>query len=158
RPVAVVTVAGFPHGTTTADAKAFEAERAFGRGATDVDFVMHRGFARDGAWDAVLGEFRTMRGAVPEATLKVILETGALTDDEIRRSCEAAAEAGLDFVKTCTGFGPRGASAEDVRLLRECAGGRLRVKASGGIRTRGQALELLAAGADRLGMSSMPKD
>ncbi len=155
-PVALVTTAGFPHGTTSADAKAFEAERAFGRGAADVDFVMHPGAAKDGDWDAVLSEFTTMRGAVPEAVLKAILETGLLTEDEIRRAAACAVEAGLDFVKTSTGYGPRGATVEDVRLLREAAGGRCRVKASGGIRTREQALALVAAGADRIGTSRGP--
>jgi len=154
RPIAVVTTAGFPGGAHAPDAKAFEAERAFGRGATDVDFVMHRGNAKDGDWDAVRAEFSALRAAVPEATLKVILETGALTEEEIRRSCAAAVEAGLDFVKTCTGLGPRGATVEDVRLLRECVGEGCRVKAAGGIRTREQALLLHAAGADRIGTSS----
>ena len=156
RPVALVTTAGFPHGTTSADAKAFEAERAHGRGATDVDFVMHPGAAKDGDWDAVLSEFTTIRGAVPEAVLKVILETGLLTPDEARRAAACAVEAGLDFVKTSTGYGPRGATVDDVRLLREAVGGRCRIKASGGIRTREQALALVAAGADRIGTSCGP--
>lgn len=155
RPVALVTTAAFPHGCTSSDAKAFEAERAFGRGATDVDFVMHLGYAKEGDWDAVLGEFEALRGAVPEAVLKVILETGALTEEEVRRACGCAAEAGLDFVKTSTGFGPRGATEGDVRVLRDAVGGRCRVKASGGIRTREQALALLAAGADRIGTSAL---
>lgn len=156
RPVALVTTAGFPHGTTPPDAKAFEAERAYGRGATEVDFVMHLGLAKDGDWDGVLREFATLRAAVPEAILKVILETGALTEDEVRRAAACAVEAGLDFVKTSTGYGPRGATPEDVRLLRAVVGGRCRVKASGGIRTREQALALVAAGADRIGTSRGP--
>lgn len=156
RPVALVTTAGFPHGSTSPDAKAFEAERAWGRGATDVDFVMHLGSAKDGDWDGVRREFTAMRGAVPEGVLKAILETGLLTEDEVRRAAECAVEAGLDFVKTSTGFGPRGATVEDVRLLRSVVGGRCRVKASGGIRTRGQALALVAAGADRIGTSRGP--
>ncbi len=153
RPIALVTTAGFPHGTSSPDAKAFEAERAFGRGATDVDFVMHLGLAKDGDWDGVRREFSTMRAAVPEATLKAILETGLLTGDEVRRAAEAAIEAGLDFVKTSTGFGPRGAPPADVRLLRSVVGERCRIKASGGIRTREEAAALVAAGADRIGTS-----
>jgi deoxyribose-phosphate aldolase len=156
RPIAIVTTAGFPHGTSSPDAKAFEAERDFGRGATDVDFVMHAGLAKDGDWDGVRQEFSAMRAAVPEATLKAILETGLLTPDEIRRAAACAVEAGLDFVKTSTGFGPRGATVEDVRLLREAVGPRCRVKASGGIRTREAALALVAAGADRIGTSNGP--
>ena len=156
RPVAIVTTAGFPHGTSTPDVKAFEAERAYGSGATDVDFVMNPGAAKDGDWDAVLREFTTLRGAVPEAVLKVIIETGHLTEDEVRRAAACAVEAGLDFVKTSTGYGPRGATPEDVRLLRSAVGERCRVKASGGIRTRAQALALVAAGADRLGTSRGP--
>jgi deoxyribose-phosphate aldolase len=153
RPVALVTVAGFPHGSGTPDAKAFEAERAHGRGATDVDFVMDPGPAKDGDWESVAREFRTLRAAAPEAVLKAILETGRLAEDEIRRAAAAAAEEGLDFVKTSTGFGPRGATVEDVRLLRAAVGERCRVKAAGGIRTRAEALALVAAGADRLGTS-----
>jgi len=152
-PVALVTTAGFPHGTATSDGKAFEAERAWGAGATDVDFVLHPGAVKDGNWKAVEREFTLLRGAVPEARLKVILETGLLGEDEIRRACALAVESGLDFVKTCTGYGPRGATVEDVRLLRAAVGDRCRVKASGGIRTREQALALVAAGADRLGTS-----
>jgi deoxyribose-phosphate aldolase len=127
RPVALVTVAGFPHGTGTPDAKAFEAERACGRGATDVDFVVNPGRAKDGDWDAVAREFRILRAAAPEAVLKAILETGLLTADEVRRAAAAAAEEGIDFVKTSTGFGPRGATVEDVRLLRAAVGERCRV-------------------------------
>jgi deoxyribose-phosphate aldolase len=156
RPVALVTTAAFPHGTATPDAKAFEAERNHGRGATDVDFVMDAGRAKDGDWDAVLAEFTTLRAAVPEAVLKAILETGLLTEDEARRAAACAAEAGLDFVKTSTGYGPRGATPGDVRLLRDAVAGRCRVKASGGIRTREQALALVAAGADRIGTSRGP--
>jgi deoxyribose-phosphate aldolase len=153
RPVALVTTAGFPHGTTSTDAKAFEAERAWGRGATDVDFVMNPGAAKDGDWDSVQREFSAMRRAVPEGVLKAILETGLLSEAEVRRAAGCAVEAGLDFVKTSTGYGPRGATVEDVRLLRAAVGERCRIKASGGIRTREQALALVAAGADRIGTS-----
>jgi deoxyribose-phosphate aldolase len=156
RPIALVTTAGFPHGSSSPDAKAFEAERGFGRGATDVDFVMHAGLAKDGDWDGLRREFSALRAAVPEATLKAILETGLLTPEEIRRAAECAVEAGLDFVKTSTGFGPRGATVEDVRLLRAAVGERCRIKASGGIRTREAALALVAAGADRIGTSNGP--
>jgi len=156
-PVALVTTAGFPHGTSTADAKAFEAERAHGLGATDVDFVAHPGAIKDGDWAAVLAEFEVLRRAVPEAVLKVILETGLLTPGEATRAAGFAVEAGLDFVKTSTGFGPRGATVEDVRLLRAAVGTRCRVKASGGIRTREQAVALLEAGADRIGTSRGPE-
>jgi len=157
RPIALVTTAGFPHGATSPDAKAFEAERAFGRGATDIDFVMNAGLAKDGDWDGLRREFSAMRAAVPEATLKVILETGLLTEDEVRRAAECAVEAGLDFVKTSTGYGPRGATVEDVLLLRSVVGERCRIKASGGIRTRAEALALVAAGADRIGTSRGPE-
>ncbi len=93
---------------------------------------------------------------MPEATLKAILETGLLTEDEVRRAAACAVEAGIDFVKTSTGYGPRGATEEDVRLLRAAVGDRCRVKASGGIRTRAQALALVAAGADRIGTARGP--
>jgi deoxyribose-phosphate aldolase len=170
RPVALVTTAGFPHGSTSIDAKVFEAERAWGApgtcrapggsptpgDATDIDFVMNLGAAKDGDWKTVAAEFTALRAAVSEGVLKAILETGLLTEDEVRRACACAVEAGLDFVKTSTGYGPRGATVEDVRLLRTTVGERCRVKASGGIRTREQALALVAAGADRIGTSRGP--
>jgi deoxyribose-phosphate aldolase len=152
--VRVVTVAGFPLGTGTSATKAEEARRAVLEGAIEVDMVMAIGLARSANWEAVRADVRAVRQAVPEATLKVILETGYFEPAAIRLAAEAAVAAGADFLKTSTGFGPRGATEEDVRLLREVAAGRAQVKASGGIRTIAQARAMVEAGATRIGTSN----
>ena len=152
--VRVVTVAGFPLGTSSSETKAFEAERAVRDGADEVDMVMAIGLARAGRWDDVEADVRAVRGRIPRAVLKVILETGYFAPEELRRAALAVVAAGADFVKTSTGFGPRGASVEDVRLLHEAVKSRAQVKASGGIKTLEQATLLVQAGATRIGTSS----
>ncbi len=153
-PFRLVTVVGFPLGYQAPEVKALEAAWAVAQGADEVDMVVHLGRARDLAY--LREEVAQVRRAVPRATLKVILETGYLSPEEIRGMAEAALEGGADFLKTSTGFGPRGATVEDVRLLKAVAGDRAGVKASGGIRTREGALALLEAGASRLGTSAGP--
>jgi deoxyribose-phosphate aldolase len=152
--VRVVTVAGFPLGASTPAVKAEEARRAVEEGASEVDMVLAIGKALGGGWTDVEADIRTVRDAIPRSVLKVILETGYLDEPALRRAVEASVAAGADFVKTSTGFGPRGASVEDVRILREAARGRAQVKASGGIRTYDQALAMIAAGATRIGTSN----
>jgi deoxyribose-phosphate aldolase len=150
----VVTVVGFPLGAATSRMKAFEAEQAARDGAEEIDMVMAVGLALASEWDGVERDVRAVRVAVPGAVLKVILETGYLPPDSIRTAAIRCADAGADFVKTSTGFGPRGASVEDIVLLRDTVGGRVRIKASGGIRTREDAVRLMKAGAVRIGTSS----
>jgi deoxyribose-phosphate aldolase len=152
--VRLVTVAGFPLGTSASSVKAEEARRAVADGADEVDMVLAIGFARAGRFDAVEEDVRAVRAAIPESTLKVILETGYFSPEDVRRAAVASVRAGADFVKTSTGFGPRGASAEDVALLAEAVKGRALVKASGGIRTAESALEMIRAGAARIGTSN----
>lgn len=153
--VRVCTVVGFPLGATLRAAKAFEAEAALAAGAFEVDMVLALGAAKSGDWDAVAEDLRALRTAVPRpAVLKVILETCLLTDSEITRASELAAEAGLDFVKTSTGFSAAGATEHAVALMRGAVGEAVGVKASGGIRTREQALAMVRAGATRLGVSA----
>ncbi len=162
-PLAVSVVAGtslrvaaavaFPGGSAPPGAKALEARQAVEAGATELDVVLNLAAVRAGAWDVVEAELRATRSAAPDATLKWIVETAALSQGEIRRAVELAGDSDADFVKTSTGYGPGGATVEAVRLLRSLAG-RMGVKAAGGIRTRAFALELLAAGADRLGTSA----
>ncbi len=152
--VRVVTVAGFPLGTSTPAVKAEEARRAVLEGASEVDLVMAIGRARGGEWGAVQADIAAVRAAIPGAILKVILETGHFDEAGIRRAAEAAVAAGADFVKTSTGFGPRGASVDDIRILREAVAGRARIKASGGIRTAEQAQAMIEAGASRIGTSN----
>ena len=154
--VRVCTVVGFPLGATTARQKAFEAASALEEGAHEVDTVLPIGLARSGDWDAIREEFNTIRRVVPQgpSVLKVILETALLEEDQKLQACLAAREAGLDFVKTSTGFGPGGATVADVVLMRGAVGADLGVKASGGIRSYGEALRMIRAGATRLGLSA----
>jgi deoxyribose-phosphate aldolase len=151
----VATVCGFPSGKHTSEVKALEAATAVAAGADEVDMVIDVGAAVAGEIDAVQGDIAAVRAAVPApGVLKVIIESAALDDDTIVAVCRAAEAAGADFVKTSTGFHPAGgASAHAVRLMAETVGGRLGVKASGGIRSTGTALEMVAAGATRLGLS-----
>jgi deoxyribose-phosphate aldolase len=150
----IATVVGFPSGAHLSEVKAIEAAFAAANGADEVDMVINLGAAKAGDWDAVLLDIASVRLAAPGVLLKVIIESAALTDDEIVRACEVAEEAGADFVKTSTGFHRAGeATVEAVRLMRATVGDRLGVKASGGIRTTEQSLAMIDAGATRLGMS-----
>ncbi len=154
-PVRTCTVVGFPLGASTTRAKAFEAEVALADGAQEVDMVLAIGAAKAGDWDKVRQDLEALRSAVPApAILKVILETCLLDEAEKVRACELAAEAGLDFVKTSTGFSTGGATEADVALMRQTVGSGLGVKASGGIRTYPVALQMVRAGATRLGLSA----
>ncbi len=152
--VRVATVVGFPLGATFTAVKTLETREAIQRKADEIDMVMNIAAARAGHWDAVTADIRQVVAAAAGKTVKVILETAFLTDDEKRRACEAAVAAGAGFVKTSTGFGPGGATVEDVRLMRAAVGDKTGVKASGGIRTRQQAELMIAAGATRLGTSA----
>lgn len=153
----VTTVAGFPLGTSQPGAKAMETRLALGVGAHEVDMVMRVGAALEGRWDVVEDEIRLLCDVINgDAVLKVIIETCYLDDAQKVRAVEAAVSAGADFVKTSTGFGPSGATVEDVRLMKETAAGRIKVKAAGGIRTLEAAESMIAAGADLIGTSSGP--
>jgi deoxyribose-phosphate aldolase len=151
----VATVCGFPSGKHTSTVKAAEAAESVAAGADEVDMVIDLGAARSGDWDAVRADIAAVRAAVPAPkVLKVIIESAALTDEQVVAACEASEAAGADFVKTSTGFHPAGgASAHAVALMAKTVGGRLGVKASGGIRTAEQAREMIEAGATRLGLS-----
>lgn len=151
----IATVVGFPSGAVKAEVKAAEAARAVADGAEEVDMVINIAFAKEHRFDALEAEIKTVRDAIPGKILKVIIESAALTDEEIIAACKASESAGADFVKTSTGFHPAGgASAHAVKLMRETVGDRLGVKASGGIRDAAAAEEMIAAGASRLGLSS----
>ncbi len=154
--VAVVSVAGFPHGTSLPEVKAREAALAVDQGAAEVDMVLNRGWLKGGDLARAEADVAAVVWAAAGRPVKVILETAALTPAEVRAGCRIAESAGAAFVKTSTGFGYDGATVEVVRLLAEAVGGRLGVKASGGIRTAGAARAMLAAGATRLGTSNAP--
>lgn len=153
--VAVCTVVGFPLGYSLAKVKFFEGHLALTDGATELDMVLNVGALKAGHHEEVedeigqLAELCRLRGAL----LKVIIETALLTETEIVTACRLCAEAGANFVKTSTGFASRGASVADIALMRASLPTHIRIKASGGIRTREAALALVAAGADRIGAS-----
>jgi deoxyribose-phosphate aldolase len=153
--VKVATVCGFPSGKHTATVKAAEAAEAVANGADEVDMVIDLGLVKAGSLDATRAEIAAVRASVPAPkVLKVIIESAALTDPEIVAACEAAEAAGADFVKTSTGFHPAGgASVHAVELMAATVGGRLGVKASGGIRDWAAAQAMVEAGATRLGLS-----
>ena len=158
-PLKVAVVCGFPSGAHQAEVKAVEAARSVADGADEIDMVINLGFATTGRYDAVQEEIAAVRAAVPApVVLKVIIESAVLTDEQIVGVCRAAEAAGADFVKTSTGFHPAGgASTHAVGLMATTVGGRLGVKASGGIRSTETALEMIAAGATRLGLSGTEK-
>jgi deoxyribose-phosphate aldolase len=136
--------------------KAHEAEVAIDAGATELDMVVNLGLVKAGEWQAVGDDIAAVRASAPESILlKVIIESAVLTDEEIVEACRAAEGAGADYVKTSTGFHPAGgASVQAVRRMAETVGGRLGVKASGGIRDAATALAMVEAGATRLGCSA----
>jgi deoxyribose-phosphate aldolase len=152
----VAAVIGFPHGTHLTVIKAEEARRAVADGATEIDMVIDIANAMDENWRAIETEITEVRLSVPpHVILKVILETALLPDESIVAACRAAEAGGAEFVKTSTGFHPAGgASVRAVRAMAEAIGGRLGIKASGGIRTAEQATAMIEAGATRLGLSA----
>jgi deoxyribose-phosphate aldolase len=154
--VLTCSVAGFPLGATPSDVKAFEARGAVLDGADEVDMVIDIAAARASDRGALVDDIKAVAEAVHAegAILKVIIETGLLSDGQKVLACEAAVEAGADFVKTSTGFNGGGATAEDVALLRRTVGPDLGVKASGGVRSLEDAQAMIAAGATRIGASS----
>ena len=151
--VKVCAVVGFPLGAMSTAAKAFETEQAVRGGAREIDMVIPVGLLKSGGDGDVFEDIKAVVKAAGEAAVKVIIETCLLTDNEKERVCALCREAGASFVKTSTGFSTGGATAEDVRLMKRASGGLL-VKASGGIRTLDDALKMLEAGADRLGLSA----
>lgn len=155
-PVRVCTVIGFPLGATTTKVKVFETVQAIGHGAHEVDMVMAIGALRGREYHTVVDDIRAVTDAAHASgvLVKVILETGLLTDIEKIAACILAVRAGADFVKTSTGFGPGGATVADIRLMRATVGPTIGVKASGGIRSLAMAQELIGAGASRIGTSA----
>jgi deoxyribose-phosphate aldolase len=154
--VLVCTVIGFPLGATSTEAKAFEAQKALRDGATEVDMVINVGALKSRDYELVERDIAAVARVVHAAgaILKVIIEAALLTDEEKVAACQLAKVAGADFVKTSTGFGPGGATAEDVALMRRVVGSGMGVKASGGIRSYADAKKMIAAGASRIGASA----
>jgi deoxyribose-phosphate aldolase len=153
--VDVCTVAGFPLGANMTETKASEAAQAVESGATEIDMVINVGALKSARYEWVKHDIaRVVESSHPKAIVKVIIEAALLTDEEKVIACELARDAGAEFVKTSTGFGPGGATTDDVALMRRTVGAGMGVKAAGGIGDREKAAEMIAAGATRIGASA----
>ena len=153
-PVHVGAAIGFPLGQTTLECKIFETKDAIANGADEIDMVMNIGALKDKNYDLVRDDVKAVVEAANGTLVKVILETCLLTEDEIKKACELCVEAKADYVKTSTGFSTRGATIEDVRIMKEAVHGKAKVKAAGGVRTPEDMVKIVAAGADRIGTSA----
>lgn len=153
----ICTVIGFPCGYSTTEAKGFEAQQAVRDGAKEIDMVINIGWLKDGLYDLVLDEIKSIRTAIPNSVLKVIIETCLLTDEEKIKMCELVAVSGADFIKTSTGFSSAGATKHDIELMASNCPKHLKIKAAGGIRSLDDAQQFLELGASRLGTSSIVK-
>ncbi|NEW08528.1 deoxyribose-phosphate aldolase [Paenibacillus sp. SYP-B3998] len=153
--VGITTVIGFPLGATTTFSKMAEARDAIANGATEIDMVLNIGALKSGDLETVRTDVEgVVQAANGQAVVKVILETGLLTDEEKVKACTICKQAGADFVKTSTGFGHGGATVDDIALMRKTVGPEMGVKASGGVRDKETALKIVAAGASRIGASA----
>ena len=153
--VKICTVIGFPLGANTPETKGFETKDAISKGANEVDMVINIGALKDKNYDLVQRDIKAVVDAAnKEALVKVIIETCYLTDEEKKIACELAVKAGTDYVKTSTGFGTGGSTPQDIKLMRDVVGPEIGVKASGGVRSKEDALAVIDAGASRIGASS----
>ena len=148
----LVTVVGFPLGANEAEIKQLEAQKAVGKGAQEIDMVLSIGALKDRKFHLIEKEISSIIKL--GVTVKIIIETGILNFDEMRTAVQCAVSSGAHYIKTSTGYGPRGASVQDVEFLREIMPETMGIKASGGIKNLTQAMELLNAGAERLGTST----
>ena len=159
--VKICTVIGFPSGYSTEASKCFEAADAVINGADEVDMVINVGWLKDGLYDKVLHEIKSVRAEIDSVKsgiiLKVIIETCLLTDEEKIKMCEIVSESGADFIKTSTGFSRGGATFDDIRLFKAHVAPQLKIKAAGGISSIADAEEFIKLGADRLGTSRIVK-
>lgn len=153
----ICTVVGFPNGYATTAAKVVETVDAVIQGTDEIDMVINLGWLKDGKYNLIADEIEQIRNACKKQILKVIIETCFLTEAEKIKMCHIVTETGTDYIKTSTGFGTAGATLEDVRLFKEHIGKNVKIKAAGGIRDFAAAAEFLAAGADRIGASSLLK-
>ena len=153
----ICTVIGFPNGYMTTATKEFETKDALANGADEIDMVINIGWAKDGKFDAIEEEIRTLKKACGSKILKVIIETCLLTDEEKKAMCKVVTAAGADYIKTSTGFSKAGATFEDIKLFSEHIGPNVKMKAAGGISSLDDAEKFLSLGADRLGTSRIIK-
>ena len=151
--VTIASVVGFPLGAMTTRAKAYETKCAIEDGASEIDMVIEIGRLKEGDYNYVLEDIKAVKEACGDNILKVIVETCLLTEEEIAKACQLAVEAGAEYVKTSTGSSTGGATASDIKLMRKTVGPDIGVKASGGIHSKEEALEMVESGATRIGAS-----
>ncbi|WP_029513637.1 deoxyribose-phosphate aldolase [Mycoplasmopsis primatum] len=151
--VGITSVIGFPLGTMLTQCKAFEAAEAIKAGADEIDMVIHIGKMKDHDYNYVLEDIKAVKKACGKHILKVIIETALLTDDEIKKATEIVMKSGAEFIKTSTGFSTRGASLDDIKLMKSICGDQLLIKAAGGISNKNDMVAMYKAGATRFGTS-----
>ena len=149
--IPVCTVIGFPNGYMTTAVKEFETKDAIANGAAEIDMVINIGWVKDGRFDLVEDEIRTLKAACGDKILKVIIETCLLTEEEKIKMCEVVTASGADYIKTSTGFSTAGATFEDIELFAKHVGPNVKIKAAGGISTMDDAKKFIELGAERLG-------
>ncbi len=155
--MAVCTVIGFPNGYNTTAVKEFETKDAIANGASEIDMVINLGDLKDGNYDAIEAEIRTLKAACGDKILKVIIETCLLTEEEKIKMCEVVTNAGADYIKTSTGFSTSGATFDDIALFAKHIGKDVKMKAAGGISSFADAEKFIELGAERLGTSRIVK-
>lgn len=154
--IKVCAVVGFPHGSSTTTVKIFETMESMKNGASEFDIVANIGMVKSSRFDVVEVDIKNVISLTPQRVHNFIIETGSLVTDEINRVCQIATRAGVEFIKTSTGYGPRGATVDDVRLIRQVVGTSCRIKASGGIRDLATVVAMVEAGAERICTSAGP--
>lgn len=152
--VGITSVVGFPLGAMTSEAKAFEAASAIKNGADEIDMVINIGRHKDKDFEYVLNDIKKVKEACKNKILKVIIETALLTEEEARKATEITLASGADFVKTSTGFSIRGASFEDIKMMKEVVGDKIGIKAAGGVKSFADMQKMISLGATRIGTSS----
>lgn len=157
KDVLVCTVIGFPNGYNTKEVKVFETKNAIENGADEIDMVINIGDVKMGDYDKILDEIKEIKAACGDKTLKVIIETCLLTDDEKKKMCTVVSKSGADFIKTSTGFSTGGATFDDVKLFSENVEKHVKIKAAGGISSIDDAEKFIELGAERLGTSRIVK-
>ena len=153
----ICTVIGFPNGYNTTEVKCFEAENAIKNGADEIDTVINLGDLKNGNFDKILSELKSLKKVCNDKILKVIIETCQLTDEEVIKMCEIVTLSGADYIKTSTGFSAEGATRHAVKLMKDNVGSGVKVKAAGGISTLKDAEDFITLGASRLGTSRVVK-
>ncbi len=157
----VGTVVAFPLGQETLDIKLAIAKKAIQDGADELDVSLNIGNFKSGEWESALTEMKTLVGEIKvqkqDEIIKFIIETGCLTDEEIKKASQLVLLSGADFIKTCSGLGPRGASLQDVKLIKEAVGEKIKIKVAGGIDTYQEAISFIEAGVERIGTSQAVK-